>query len=79
MNQATKLTIELLEDHAEAIYSQYCYDELLLSETATKYFLDLVERKIEDDLYSVLLQEVTHLIDWDKVSEMIFNKNICYK
>lgn len=76
MNQATKLMIELLEDHADHIYSEHTHTEMHLTEFAEKYFLDLAQRKIEDDLYSVLLQEVTHLVDWIEVSQMILNQ--CY-
>ena len=76
MNQATKLMIELLEDHADHIYSEHTHTEMHLSEFAEKYFFDLVERKIEDDLYGVLLQEVTHLVDWYEVASMIYDNNV---
>lgn len=76
MNQATKLMIELLEDHADHIYSEHTHTEMQLSEFAEKYFMNLVEQKIENDLYGVLLQEVTHLVDWYEVASMIYDKNI---
>lgn len=74
MNQATKLMIELLEDHADSIFESL-KDLQPFSDGAEKYFCNLVEKKIEDDLLGVLLQEVIHLVDWDEVSQMIMDQN----